>query len=547
MRRCCWQLVCGLSLLALLVSCGRDVPRDPRTLVRLSVAGPETLDPHLVQDPVGRAVAADMFEGLYRLDGAGEPVLAMADDVVVSEDGLTWTFSLRGALWSDGEPVTATDFVFGFRRALRGQLNASDAPLLFSIDGAQAFAAGDDNVALGVEAFNDQTLVMRLAHVSPDLPAILARPIAVPAPDHALGDFDPEWMGPANVVVNGPYVPDVRAVADDEARPQMLRLARNPLHRDATCFTQVIYETARSHDAGIRAVASGQGDVFVASGYRIAPGADDLDLTVNASGALLVLSPNAQFPPFDDVRVRRAIALAVDAEALSQEVFAGASSVASRLWLGGEAPLGDGGDQSSVMVDYATLSMGQRRAEAVEQLLAVGFNDGRPLRMKFSYPDTPMGQAVAEMVAQDIENIADWVVVDVVAVPLAAHRSDLAAGAYQFALDLWVPEDVSQASTLQRFLPWAISRNASNWNDVAFTGLYLEAMGTPGGGEGREALFRRAEQMVLNAAGVIPLLEVYPQRVVNPRVLGLEGNRFGPPSRLLCWASKDDGGSALRP
>src|SRR5262249_1244893 len=134
------------------------------------------------------------------LDAAARPVPGIAERWETSPDGLTWTFHLRKARWSDGRPVTAGDFVFAWRRLLDPKTAARGADNLRVIQNAQVITAGAKPVtALGVSAANPSLLTIRLERPAPYLPELLSLPAALPLPPN------PSFK-PGHYVSNGPYL-----------------------------------------------------------------------------------------------------------------------------------------------------------------------------------------------------------------------------------------------------------------------------------------------------------------------------------------------------
>src|SRR5690606_12730307 len=150
------------------------------------------------------------IEGLMTLDAAGEPILGQAASYDVSEDGLVYTFKLRDdAVWSDGTPVTAKDFVLGAQRLQNPATASSYAYLNHFIKNASEINAGEitDFDELGVKAIDDKTLEITLETPTPYLLAALTHYTAYPVPSHIVEAHGEEWSQIGNLVANGPYIP----------------------------------------------------------------------------------------------------------------------------------------------------------------------------------------------------------------------------------------------------------------------------------------------------------------------------------------------------
>ena len=170
-RGAAWLL--ALLLLLSLAGCQKDTPMGKSFRFSLS-AEPRQLDPQVAEDAASVAVVSALFEGLTRLDEKGKAVAAAAE-WTVSEDGLTYTFRLRPSEWSNGDPVTADDFVFGMQRTGSPATGSGLASRLSGIQGAAAVMAGElPPEELGVRAVDASTLVVTLTEPDESFPEKVA-------------------------------------------------------------------------------------------------------------------------------------------------------------------------------------------------------------------------------------------------------------------------------------------------------------------------------------------------------------------------------------
>src|ERR1017187_1427372 len=235
-------LLCLACAVLLSSGCGhRETPvqagiRD-QVLLLGNGSEPRDLDPHIVISYNDFNIVVALFEGLTGIDEVTSlPIPAAAERWETSSDGLVWRFHLRSsARWSNGDPLTAHDFVFGIHRALSPRLASEYAYVLFPIRNAQSFNAGRlaDFSQVGVRAPDNQTLEITLAQPSPYLAAAATLPAWFPAHQASiekLGPFDDRavpWTRPEHMVCNGPFLlkewsPGSRVVVD-----------RNPNYWDA--------------------------------------------------------------------------------------------------------------------------------------------------------------------------------------------------------------------------------------------------------------------------------------------------------------------------
>ncbi|MCB1235685.1 MAG: peptide ABC transporter substrate-binding protein, partial [Verrucomicrobiae bacterium] len=232
--------ICGTTMLA---GCGAGTsPVDEATakgiLIRGNAAEPKGLDPHLVSGVLEDNIIRALFEGLCteHPEKDGVPLPGAAESWEANADFTEWVFHLRkDARWSDGEPVTAEDFLFSYERILTPALGAEYAGMLYYVVGAQDFNEGKttDFSTVGVSADDDYTLRVRLRGSIPFLPELVKHYTWYPVPKHTVLKFgrmdDPfsEWTRPKNIVSNGPFVLKSWRLNDH------IEVEKNPLYWDA--------------------------------------------------------------------------------------------------------------------------------------------------------------------------------------------------------------------------------------------------------------------------------------------------------------------------
>jgi oligopeptide transport system substrate-binding protein len=360
---------------------------------------PRDLDPHVVVSFNDFNLVLALFEGLTNIDErTSRPVPGVAERWETSADGLTWRFHLRPeARWSNGDPLTARDFVFGIHRALSPRLASEYAYALYPLKNAEAFNAGrlTDFAQVGVRAVDDHTLEFTLARPAPFLAAAATLPVWFPAPQASiekLGRFDDRavpWTRPEHMVCNGPFLlkewsPNNRVV-----------VVRNPYYWEAQRVRlnrMVFYpiENANTQEAAFRTGGLHlTSDVPIAkiAGYRRdRPAVLRIDPFLDTA----FLRFNTRRAPFTDPRVRQALARALDRTALVREVLLGGQQPAPSLTPPGtagytaragipddfagarrllaEAGYPGGRGFPRVEIQFATLELNQRLLEAIQQM-----------------------------------------------------------------------------------------------------------------------------------------------------------------------------------
>lgn len=343
-----------------------------RTLLAGNAAEPADLDPHLASILNDQIVVNTLFEGLTLLDErTTNPLPAAAESWRASEDGLVWTFRLRdGLLWSNGEPLVADDFVQSWRRLLTPAFAGENAWYLFALKNAEAFNARQltDPAAVGFAAPDARTLVLTLERPTPYLPALVSLPAWFPLNPRVLAKFGAmekrgtAWTRAGNLVSNGAFTltqwtPNARIV-----------LEKNPRHREAAQnhLARVIFFPIENPDVEERDFRAGQLHVTfnlpvtkIASWRKQDPARLRADPTLQAN----FLRFNTSRPPLDDPRVRRALSLAIDRDALARSVLQGSREAARAL-----TPPGTGG--------YTARASVATNVEEARQLLAAAGHPG---------------------------------------------------------------------------------------------------------------------------------------------------------------------------
>ena len=367
----------GVFLLALLLAS----PAAAQTLNRGNGQEPDALDPQFAGSTAEENILNDLMVGLTTLDAAGRPIPGLADSWKISPDGKTWTFHLRKALWSDGTPVTADDFDFAFRRLLDAKTASRYAYNLWIIKNARAYGSGKLSYqALGVEVSKPDTLILRLEHPAPYLPELLTHPSAMPLPRHVVEAKGAGWARPGNYVSDGPYL--LKAWVPNDH----VTLVKNPRFYDAAkvSIATVNYFPTADADAGLRRFRAGELDL-----QTPAPASQFAWLSANLPGVLHVtpslavdyIAINLGDPALKDVKVRRAINLAYDREAISEKVLKKGEPPAYSIVPPGTANYPGGSE-----MDFRKLPFPARLAEAQRLMQGAGY--GPFLRLNLSYETT---------------------------------------------------------------------------------------------------------------------------------------------------------------
>ncbi len=216
-----------LSLSVLLGGCGPAAPKADFTFI--NGAEPESLDPHIVSGQPEIRICEALFEGLTARNGEGEIVPGIAESWEISKDGRTYTFHLRDAKWSNGDPITSGDFLNSWRRAMDPITASPYADFYSYVENGADYSAGKtaDFDQVGVKAPDDRTLVVTLESPTPYFLDICSFSTLAPVHMPTLIKWGRDWIKPGKLVSDGPYVLDGWRIND------RISLRKNPNYWNA--------------------------------------------------------------------------------------------------------------------------------------------------------------------------------------------------------------------------------------------------------------------------------------------------------------------------
>ncbi len=496
-----WVAAAALGLAA----CSRreapiEAGRRTETLLLGNAAEPADLDPQIVDALTDVNIDYALFESLTWIDErTTRPIPAAAERWDVSADGRVYTFHLRPTgRWSNGEPVTADDFVYAYRRILTPALAASYSYMLWPIENAQPYNQGKltDFSRVGVRAVDPLTLRVVLERPTPYLPALAAHETWMPlhrATIERFGRIDERgtaWTQPGNLVGNGPFV------LREWIRNGRIVVDKNPRYWNAghVRLNHIMFFPIENDDAEELAFRAGQLHVTygvplsrVAAHQRDDPGRLRIDREMGS----FYLFFNVHRPPLDNLRLRQALALAIDRTAIAKDVLLGTRTPAHAL-----TPPDCAGytARAAVPDDFAA---------ARRLLAAAGYPGGRGL------PILPALSYTTEVSVRTLEAIQrGWdreLGVHITITPqeqktLFQNEHDRN---YSIAMSGWAA-DYADPSTFLNTMVSGGGNNWAGWSDPVYDRLLGQAAQSANNGR-RYELFQQAEARLLEAAPLAPL------------------------------------------
>ncbi len=507
------------ALLALLFFLAAGSAQGQSVLNRGNGAEPESLDPAHAGSIMESNILGDMMVGLTTLDAAARPIPGIATRWETSQDGLTWTFHLRESRWSDGTRVTAQDFLSAWRRVLDSKTASRTAQNLWLLKNARAISAGKlPPTALGVTAPDAMTLRVTLEYPAPYLPELFTLPCALPLPPHPV-------LQPGRAVTNGPYLLKAWTPGDH------VTLVKNPRFYDAAAvkIDTVNYYTTVDTQSALRRLRAGELDMqtplptaqlpWIRANM---PGA----LHVMPSLALAYLPINLRDPALADIRVRRALNLVYDREAVTGKVLKldetpAYSYVPPSLARGsvGESR----SDQNKVpQMDFKSISMPARVALARKLMQDAGYGPFNKLALTYMTPGNPDNKRLAAVFQAMARQI--FVEVRIVTADYPLVLRALRQGQYQLAYTNWLA-DFSDATNFLDLLRTGSPGNYAGYNNPKFDAAMAAAQTQADPGK-RAALLQAAEKIALADMPWVPIRFLSQTEAVGPRVGGYVRNAW---------------------
>jgi oligopeptide transport system substrate-binding protein len=515
----------ALLLTTLLVACGQgesNVAAGNRDAVLHFGNGtePQTIDPHVMSGSPEVNIARALYEGLVTRNPLTlEMDPGVAERWEISGDGLVMTFHLNpAARWSNGDPVTAEDFVWSLRRSLHPDMGNQLAYTLYPISGARAFATGevDDPAALGVRALDERTLQITLEHPDPfflgtlgTYPAYPVHRATIEAHGRATDRFT-AWTRVENFVGNGPFT-----LAEWKMNRRLV-VTRSETYWDAgnVALNAVVFHPIDNQVSEEKMFRVGQlhhsyqVPLSKIPGYLALPDSPYRQAPMQGTYYLMF---NTLRPPMDDPRVRQALALAIDRDKLVAAVLRDTEQPATAL-----VPPGTPG--------YTSPDLLRHDPEQARNLLAAaGYPDGRGwpgLEYLFNTSENHRKIAVA---IQQMWKEELGIEVSLANQEWKVYLDTVNERNFTLARMGWIASNLDPASFLDTFTSES-GINRTGFSHPRYDEIMLRLAPATAEPEKRLALMHEAETLLMEALPIVPLYTYNSKHLVQPGVKGAQPN-----------------------
>ena len=485
-----------------------------------NAAEPSSIDPNLITSTYDETIVYALCEGLLSYDPKDlHPAPGVAKTWESNGDASRWTFHLRKeSRWSNGDPVTADDFVYAYRRTLSPKLGSSSVDILFHLKNAEDFYAGKiaDFGQVGAHAVDKNTLVLELRAPTPYFPTMVCQASWFPIHRSTIEKFGATddagtvWTRPGNYVGNGAFI------LTEWTPHKVLRVSKSPTYwnRDAVRLEGCNFYPIDDRPAEERSFRSGQLHVtqFVPKdkipAYRKDPSGVLREFNTSST---FYLRLNVRKPALNDVRVRRALALAIDRNAIAAHVLKGGETAADSL-----TPPGTGGFTAHISPQFDV-------AEARRLLAEAGYPDGRGFpKLDYLYAYSGGGKSAIGETIQEMWRKNLGIETTLTSQEFGVWADSVQKGSYTVSYNVWIA-DYLDPSTFMDLMVTNGSNNTTGWSNPEYDRLVGVAAGTADKAK-RFECFQACEGLLSSECPIIPLFINTGNRLVRTEVKGWYDN-----------------------
>lgn len=475
---------------------------------------PYTLDPAFASDTTSYFIIDNLYEGLYTYDKSGKIVEGAAGKVDVSSDATTYTFTIRDdATWSNGDPVTAQDFEYSWKRVLNPKTGAYDPSSLYYIKGAEEYNTGTGSADdVGVKAKDDHTLVVELKAPLSIFPVIAVGRAYLPVRSSVV-DNNEKWAAEADTIVgNGPYVPQ------EWKHNEQITLAKNAQYwnKDAITMDTIHFKMVQDATTYYQMYKTGDLDMILSLPLDVIDQEkNNKEYLSHPSFSVYTYSFNVNEKPFTNQKIRQAFSYAIDRETLTTNVTKGGETPAH-----GYVPYGltnpSGKDFREDAAAYYEFNLQKAQQLLAEGLKEEGLSQLPPVTFKFNTADNhkKVAEALQAMLKENLgvevklEN-QEW----------KTYIDTFKQKNFQIARMGWVGNYLDPLGVLGHYTS-NNSNNFTNWSSKEYDEL-IEKSTYELDPNKRVEWLQQAEQVLMEDLPIIPILFSADTALVSPKVTGI--------------------------
>ena len=490
-----------------------------------------SMDSAIAEDSVAFNILNNVNEGLFRLnqENVAEPALAEGEPTV-SEDGLTYTFKLRDANWSNGTPVTAQDFVFSWQRAIDPATGSPYGPYMMAgtIKNATAISEGKmDKAELGIEATDEKTLVVTLERPVPYFMSLMAFGTFYPQNEAFVTEKGDAYASNSdNLLSNGPFV-----LTNWDGTGLKWSMEKNAEYWDAETvqLDKINVDVVKEPGTAVNLYTSGEKDRAGLSGEYAMQYANDAEVIKELEPTLFYLKfnqeRNGEKTPLANENIRRAISLAFNKQDLTDVVLANGSLPANYL-----VPTEFTFDESGADFREVNGDMNEFNAEEAKKFWATGLEElgETEVTLELLGGDSELAKKMDEYLKAQLEANLEGLTVNLKAVPFNVRLELDEAQDYDIQNSGWGPDYQDPMTFIDLFVTGS-SHNLMSYSNPEFDKLIEQAKGELAQDlAGRWDAMAKAEKILIeDDAAIAPIYQRGVMSLQKPYVQGIVSHPFG--------------------
>ncbi|MCO5395630.1 peptide ABC transporter substrate-binding protein [Enterococcus faecalis] len=496
---------------------------------KISISSPapiSTLDTTQTTDKNTFTMAQHLFEGLYRFDDDSATVPALAKDVKISDDGRKYHFTLReGIKWSNGEPITAQDFVYSWKKLVTPATIGPNAYLLDSVKNSFEIRNGEKSVdELGISAPNDKEFIVELKQAQPSFLAVVSIAWLAPQNQKFVEAQGKDYaLDSEHLLYSGPFT-----LANWDATSDTWTLKKNPEYYDAdqVKLEEVAVSTIKEDNTGINLYQANELDLVRINGQYVQQYQEDPGYVSHPDVANYFLDFNKkEGTPLANVHLRKAIGQAIDKEALTQSVLNDGSKplnglIPSKLYANPETDE----DFRAYSGEYLKNDVKKAQTEWTKAQADVG----KKVKLSLLAADTDQGKRIAEYVQSQLQENLPGLEITISSQPSNNVNQSRREKNYELSLSGWIAGS-SELDSYFNLYAGESSYNYGNYHNAKYDQLVEDARTiNANNSEKQFAEYKEAEDILLNQdAAQVPLYQSASNYLINPKLKGISYHLYG--------------------
>ncbi|HDR7781736.1 MULTISPECIES: peptide ABC transporter substrate-binding protein [Bacillus] len=482
-----------------------------------------SLDTAKTMDGTSAHVMQNIFEGLYVLDDQDQPIPAVAKSFKRSKDGKKYTFDLRkDAKWSNGDSVTANDFMFAWKRAIKPETASQYAYMLFHVKNAKEINKGTMPLdTLGVKAINDYTLEVELEQPIPYFLQLLALPIYLPQHESFLKEQGKNYaLEPSNLIYNGPFV------LEKWKHEQEFQLKKNATYWDQkkVKLDEINFQIVKDTMTVVNLYEAGDLDRVPINSQFVDKYKGSKDLHMSSDSGIAMLRFNEKNSALANKKVRQSISFALNKEDFVAHFINNGAKPASELVPAGHINEETGKDFRKENGDLSSYDLQNAKKIWEESKKELGVEQ---VNLEFLTFEQDNAKRIAEYIKGDLEKNLQGLTIQIKQQPFKQKLQLEQTGDYDISMANWGPDYKDPISYLELFTT-DNQNNKMNYSNLHYDELIKKAKSDFVLDQKKrwEAL-QEAERILLEDAAVAPLYQMGSAYVQKDYVKGIEKHQFG--------------------